>query len=114
MSARFAWVDGRNRWLLVLVFVLLVTPTTGAVVLVGLDWLGVAVGGTLALVLIALALWHSSSTDDEDDTDVWNAIPSWQYSGRHVESGGLTRDEQERALRDIQEEATELEQERSR
>lgn len=49
-----------------------------------------------------------STGDDERDNSVWNAIPSWQYEGRHVESGGLTRGEQERALRDIQEQAEEL------
>ncbi|ARS91740.1 hypothetical protein B1756_07990 [Natrarchaeobaculum aegyptiacum] len=56
------------------------------------------------------------STDDADggDGSVWNAIPSWQYEGRHVESGGLTRSEQERALRDIQEQADELSDDPSR
>ncbi|RKD93612.1 hypothetical protein [Halopiger aswanensis] len=43
-----------------------------------------------------------------DDGNIWNAIPSWQYDGRHVESGGLARDEQTRALQEIQDEADEL------
>lgn len=52
--------------------------------------------------------------DRDRDGSVWNAIPSWQYEGRHVESGGLTRGEQERALRDIQEQAEELSDDPSR
>ena len=43
--------------------------------------------------------------DTDDDSNVWNAIPPWQYEGRHVESGGLARGEQERALAEIQREA---------
>jgi uncharacterized alpha-E superfamily protein len=40
-----------------------------------------------------------------ESSDVWEVIPSWQYTGRHVESGGLARDEQEAALADIEEQA---------
>lgn len=36
---------------------------------------------------------------------VWDAIPRWQYTGRHVESGGITRDGQERALEEVREQA---------
>ncbi|WP_245726677.1 hypothetical protein [Natronorubrum sediminis] len=46
--------------------------------------------------------------EDGENSDVWNAIPSRQYEGRHVESGGLARGEQERALEDIQRRADEL------
>ncbi|WP_435178435.1 hypothetical protein [Halorussus sp. AFM4] len=42
---------------------------------------------------------------DEADGTVWDAIPSWQYGGLHVESGGATRDEQERALGDVRRQA---------
>ncbi|MCU4925405.1 hypothetical protein OB905_05300 [Halobacteria archaeon AArc-dxtr1] len=49
---------------------------------------------------------------DADDTSVWDAIPSWQYGGRHVESGGLARGEQEQALEEIQEQAAEIERDR--
>ncbi|ELY48929.1 MULTISPECIES: hypothetical protein [Natronorubrum] len=72
-----------------------------------------AAGVVLAGVAAGL-VWRRSRTataDDEhedDDSDVWNAIPSWQYGGRHVESGGLARGEQERALQEIQEQADEL------
>jgi len=52
--------------------------------------------------------------EDGDDGDVWNAIPSWQYEGRHVESGGLTRSEQEEAPQEIQQQADELAEDLSR
>ena len=57
-------------------------------------------------VLLA-RLWPfgGSGSDDGRDGTVWDAIPSWQYGGRHAESGGIARDEQERALRDIEERA---------
>lgn len=85
--------------------------------------------GTLAIlaVLAAVVLLGTSgsptTTDDDDSddegggkdgSDVWNAIPPWQYEGRHVESGGLARGEQERALQDIQRQADELSEEPSR
>lgn len=80
----------------------------------------VAAVGILALLAGGL-LWRragaagtagTAGTDgsDDGDSDVWNAIPSWQYDGRHVESGGLTRGEQESALREIQRRADELEE----
>lgn len=50
-------------------------------------------------------------TEDTAPNSVWNAIPPWQYGGRHAESGGLTRDEQEQALAEIQTQAAELERE---
>ena len=70
--------------------------------------------GLLAL-LGGVLVWRRAGGSDgggdgDGDSDVWNAIPSWQYDGRHVESGGLTRSEQESALRDIQRRADELEE----
>lgn len=60
----------------------------------------------LVVAVVAAVLSKLRSSRGSDGTgSVWNAIPSWQYSGRHAESGGLTRDEQERALRDVQREA---------
>ncbi|WP_207591265.1 hypothetical protein [Halomontanus rarus] len=50
-------------------------------------------------------------TEDTAPNSVWNAIPPWQYGGRHAESGGLTRDEQEQALAEIRTQAAELERE---
>lgn len=67
--------------------------------------LPVALAGLLvAGVVFAAMLRHRRAADTADST-VWDAIPSWQYTGRHVESGGLARDEQERALEDLQQEA---------
>ncbi len=77
----------------------------------------------LALVgvcgLATALLWRRSGTDGRSDeseaadgSTVWNAIPSRQYDGRHAEAGGITRGEQERALRDIQQQADELAAER--
>lgn len=54
----------------------------------------------------------SSNGDDESDGTVWDAIPSWQYGGRHAESGGFSRDQQERALGEIRERADELDDHR--
>ncbi|WP_226039739.1 hypothetical protein [Natrinema sp. DC36] len=71
----------------------------------------------LAIALLwRLAVSGDSTTDREagdDGSSVWNAIPSDQYDGRHAESGGLARGEQERALRDIQQQADELSDEPS-
>lgn len=71
----------------------------------------------LAIALLwRLAVSGDSTTDREDGDDgssVWNAIPSDQYDGRHAESGGIARGEQERALRDIQRQADELSDEPS-
>ncbi|WP_126663911.1 hypothetical protein [Haloterrigena salifodinae] len=76
-----------------------------------------AVGAVAVLTLLAAALaWRRAATagetaaDDEEVRDVWNTIPSWQYDGRHAESGGLTRGEQESALREIQQRADDLEE----
>ena len=46
--------------------------------------------------------------DADADGTVWDAIPSWQYTGLHAESGGFTRDEQERALGDVRRQADEV------
>ncbi|MFC6953852.1 hypothetical protein [Halorubellus litoreus] len=57
------------------------------------------------------ALVRSYWPASDDDGDVWEAIPGSQYDGRHAESGGLTRGEQEAAIADVQEQAAELDQE---
>ena len=78
----------------------------------------VAVGAVAVATLLAVVLAGrraATSGDGADDGEesgdgtVWNAIPSWQYDGLHAESGGHTRDGQERALREIQRRADELE-----
>lgn len=42
---------------------------------------------------------------DGDTDSIWDFIPGRQYSGRHAESGGIARGEQERALQDIERKA---------
>ena len=67
-----------------------------------------------AVLLAAMALrllerLRAFVSSDRDGSDsVWDVIPRWQYDGRHVESGGLTRSEQEKALSDIERRAGEL------
>ncbi|UPV99799.1 hypothetical protein M0R88_14920 [Halorussus gelatinilyticus] len=51
---------------------------------------------------------RGSSGDGSTDGTVWDAIPSWQYGGRHAESGGFSRDQQERALDEVRQQAEEL------
>jgi phosphate/sulfate permease len=73
--------------------------------------------GVLSLCLLALLVWRLAGSEDREgetseadrENSVWGLIPSWQYTGRHVESGGLARDEQERALESVQQEAEKVE-----
>lgn len=59
--------------------------------------------GVSALVCVAgaaaLVAWAS---DRDTDDSVWDAIPNRQYEGRHAESGGIARAEQEQALEELQ------------
>jgi len=70
----------------------------------------------LALVAVGVAGWvglrrlQSSAADETADSSsstVWNLIPSRQYAGRHAESGGVARSEQEAALEEISQQAAE-------
>ncbi|MDS0295890.1 hypothetical protein [Halogeometricum luteum] len=45
---------------------------------------------------------------DRDANSVWDAIPRRQYDGRHAESGGIARGEQEKALSDVSRQADEI------
>jgi len=63
----------------------------------------VVVLAVVAFVAVVVARRRRAAT--RASGSVWEFVPSWQYGGRHVESGGLTRDEQERALREIDEQA---------
>jgi len=66
------------------------------------------VAALLAVVGFSVLLYvRVSSSDDEDGGSVWNAIPRRQYDGRHAESGGLARGEQEAAIEEIQQDAAE-------
>jgi hypothetical protein len=44
-----------------------------------------------------------------DDGSLWDLIHPWQYRGQYVQSGGDVRDEQERAIQDIQRQAEAIE-----
>jgi len=85
-------------------------PVAQGGVVLAFDALGLSVGwlveiGVSALVCAAgaaaLVAWASGR--DTDDS-VWDAIPRWQYDGRHAESGGIARGEQEKALRELEDE----------
>ena len=69
--------------------------------------LALVVIGTISGRYILSLLSSDESRDSADDgsDSVWNAIPDRQYDGRHAESGGLTRGEQEQAITEIHEEA---------
>ncbi|WP_313691409.1 hypothetical protein [Halorarum halobium] len=86
----------------------------GSAVGVRFGWqYAVSAAVVVGLAAAAVSAVRGSRSDDGGDSGtVWDAIPSWQYSGRHAESGGLTRDEQESALRDVQEEADRRERRR--
>ena len=57
-----------------------------------------AIALTTLIVITLTVVWVRRAGED-DDGAVWNAIPQSQYAGRFVEAGGLTRSEQEDALR---------------
>lgn len=61
--------------------------------------------GIAAFVAGGVMYRQRGDASESDGDSVWDAIPGWQYDGRHVESGGLARGEQEQALREIQERA---------
>ena len=71
------------------------------------------VAAVLAVVGLSIIIYvRVVGSDDEGGDSVWNAIPSRQYDGRHVESGGLARSEQEDALEEIQQDAAERDRKR--
>jgi hypothetical protein len=71
-----------------------------------LGWLRAA---AVAVVVGLLAAIVARRRAGEGSGTVWDAIPSRQYAGRHAESGGLARAEQERALERTREAAEEME-----
>jgi hypothetical protein len=87
----------------VAVFVV-VTPVLG-VLEPGPGWLVLCVVAAVALG----AAFRRDRRESAGGSDVWEFVPSWQYTGRHVESGGLARDEQERALAEVEEQAAKRE-----
>lgn len=70
-----------------------------------------AAGLSVAVVLAVILYWQLTGDSDSDKGSIWNTIPRRQYNGRHAESGGLARDEQEAAIEEIQEQAAERERE---
>lgn len=105
MAAGLRWTVGVALLVGVLAWLLFVSP----LVELGLPLL---LAGLLVVGVVSWAgLRHRGRSNADSDAHagtVWDAIPSWQYEGRHVESGGLTRDEQEQALKEVQDEADEL------
>ena len=97
--------------LTVLVAVLLLAPVIAP--MIGVAWAFPLLSGILLGVgLAAIVYRRLTGTDSGGGGSVWNAIPSRQYDGRHAESGGLARGEQEAAIEEIQEQAAERERER--
>ena len=100
------------------VAVLLLVPTAVGVIALlpgvgvfefGLGWAAFCV---VAAVLVAIRRSRRRGGDADDGGGaVWDAIPSWQYDGRHAESGGLARGEQEDALAEVEEQAARRERE---
>lgn len=58
-----------------------------------------AFGLSLLVCLVACVAWIVRARTWDESGSVWGAIPHEQYTGRFAESGGITRDEQERSLR---------------
>jgi len=89
------------------IFVLLAAPVLSLVLVPAFDGLAVPGGKVTAFVVsagvplaLAVALVARARGRDAEDS-VWGAIPGWQYAGRHAESGGIARAEQERALEEL-------------
>jgi hypothetical protein len=60
----------------------------------------------LRTLLGRLQPFGGESDDVEGDRgNVWAAIPSCQYVGRRAEAGGIAREEQERAVTEVTEQA---------
>ena len=76
---------------------------------VGLTAVVVMIGLLVGLLALVAIRGSDSGRGNDEDAAVWDAIPRWQYGGRHVESGGMTRDEQERALEEIEAQAEAIE-----
>ncbi|WP_415382030.1 hypothetical protein [Halosimplex sp. TS25] len=56
------------------------------------------------LLYLAICAVLFTRTRGGDGGSVWSAIPDSQYTGRHAESGGIARKEQEDAIRELQDE----------
>ena len=99
----------RSAWrptLVVLTLYLLVGGSLWWLLAVSYGQLLFALAVLAVTVLVFVRLGGDENTGGETESS-WNAIPDWQYDGRHAESGGLTRGEQEQALQEIHDDATE-------
>ena len=97
-------LDARWKLGLVLLTLFLLVSSVGGVLF---ERVGTVIAIALGLTLVVLFLRNRPGVDDGESHDVWDAIPAWQYTGRHVESGGLARDEQERAVAEVERQAAE-------
>ena len=107
----------KYRWIGVIVLGLVVISYRAIGHVVQREAVVVVVGVAILSLFIGWGLLRTSGdhTDGQSaDSSVWDAIPSWQYEGRHVESGGLARAEQEQALREIEQTAEEMSEEHPR
>jgi len=98
----------RSTWtygMVLLVLYLLIGSSLVWITAISYGTLLLVGGGALVSWLIISRLRGTESADTDESDSVWNAIPSWQYNGRHVESGGLARGEQEQALQEIHDDA---------
>jgi len=92
---------------------LLVGPIVASVLWNVDERLGIGLAGaTLALVAVLLlgrlrGAASGRGDGDAGEGDGWALVPEWQYEGRFAEAGGISRGEQERALREIDERAEE-------
>lgn len=68
-------------------------------------WPALLVAVVVAVVVAVTAGLKLAEDAPEQEGGVWEHIPSRQYDGRHVESGGLSRGEQEEAIDEIEEQA---------
>lgn len=99
-------MGGRIRTTIVLAVTLALFGTMSLLGPLAEGGLSLVLGGLLLFAAVAAGVVrYRNGAGERSGGSVWDAIPGWQYTGRHVELGGLTRDEQEQALREVQEEA---------
>ena len=95
-------------WLMRTFVILALWLLVGSVLTPLFGWtVALAVAVVAGLAAAVLLRRHAAGTELRGS--VWDAIPSRQYAGRHAESGGLARDDQERALERTREAAEEME-----
>lgn len=63
-----------------------------------------------AIVVGTVVALSARSVDESDESggSVRELTPDRQYGGRHVESGGLSREEQERSIEEVERRAEEM------